>query len=46
MKDSADTMRNIGAKFGLTPSDRAGLDVPAVSDTSKPKTDPERILSW
>jgi len=45
MKDSADTMRSIGAKFGLIPSDRAGLDVAAVSDTSKPKTDPERTLS-
>jgi hypothetical protein len=38
-------MRSIGAKFGLIPSDRAGLDVAAVSDTSKPKTDPERTLS-
>jgi P27 family predicted phage terminase small subunit len=26
LKDAAETMRVVGAKFGLTPSDRAGLD--------------------
>ena len=44
MKDSADTMRTIGAKFGLTPSDRAGIDV--AEQTPPSKHGPERILSW
>lgn len=44
MRDCADTMRSIGAKFGFTPSDRAGIDVAAVLDTG-PKLGPERILS-
>jgi P27 family predicted phage terminase small subunit len=42
MRDCADTMRSIGGKFGLTPSDRAGIDVNMVE--KKPTTGPERIL--
>lgn len=45
MCDCADTMRSVGAKFGLTPSDRAGIDVAAASDTG-PKQGAERILCW
>jgi P27 family predicted phage terminase small subunit len=42
-KDCLDTMTRIGGRFGLTPSDRAGLDV---TDTRpKPKYGPERLLS-
>ena len=43
MKDSSDTMRSIGAKFGLTPSDRAGIDVSERAPVSK--YGPERILT-
>jgi phage terminase small subunit len=32
MKDASETMRVVGSQFGLTPSDRAGLDVADVSD--------------
>ena len=42
-KDAADVMLRIGARFGLTPSDRAGIDV---SDAQTPsKYGPERLLS-
>jgi phage terminase small subunit len=42
MLDAANTMRAIGAKFGLTPSDRAGIDI-SEQDVSV-KYGPERIL--
>lgn len=42
MRDCADTMRTIGGKFGLTPSDRAGIDTSQPEETSK--YGPERIL--
>lgn len=41
-RDCAETMRTVGAKFGLTPSDRAGLDL--ADTTPTPKYGPERIL--
>lgn len=42
MRDCEASMRAIGAKFGLTPADRAGLDV---SESAPPsKYGPERIL--
>ena len=42
-KDAADVMLRIGTRFGLTPSDRAGIDV---SDAQTPsKYGPERLLS-
>jgi P27 family predicted phage terminase small subunit len=40
--DSAQTMRTVGGKFGLTPSDRAGIDIS--HETPASKTGPERIL--
>jgi P27 family predicted phage terminase small subunit len=41
-KDAADVMLRIGARFGLTPSDRAGIDM---SDTKpQSKYGPERLL--
>ena len=42
MRDCAETMARIGARFGLTPSDRAGIDVSTATET--PKYGPERIL--
>jgi P27 family predicted phage terminase small subunit len=42
MRDCAETMARIGARFGLTPSDRAGIDISASTET--PKYGPERIL--
>jgi len=42
MKDAFETMNRIAAKFGLTPSDRAGIDVEDLDD--KPRLGPERIL--
>ncbi len=42
MRDCAEMMARIGARFGLTPSDRAGIDVSASTET--PKYGPERIL--
>jgi P27 family predicted phage terminase small subunit len=47
MRDSADTMRTIGAKFGLTPSDRAGINLEktALSGPERVLTGPERLLS-
>jgi P27 family predicted phage terminase small subunit len=42
MQDAAETMRAVGSKFGLTPSDRAGLDVADVG--GKPMLGAERIL--
>jgi P27 family predicted phage terminase small subunit len=42
MRDCENTMRAIGGKFGLTPSDRAGLDVAATTPT--PKFGPEQLL--
>ena len=42
MRDCIETMARIGACFGLTPSDRAGIDVSASTET--PKYGPERIL--
>lgn len=41
MKDCADVIARFGGKFGLTPSDRASLDV---SDRPAPKHGAERIL--
>lgn len=41
-KDCLETMTRIGGRFGLTPADRAGLDL---SDTEPPKNGPERLLS-
>jgi P27 family predicted phage terminase small subunit len=41
-KDAADVMTRIGGRFGLTPSDRAGLDV--TESAPKPLTGPERLL--
>ena len=43
MRDCADTMRSIGAKFGLTPNDRAGIDLTEQAPASK--FGPERILT-
>jgi len=40
MKDAADTMRTVGGKFGLTPSDRAGLDTSGTT----PQYRAERLL--
>ena len=42
LKDCAEAMARIGARFGLTPSDRAGIDVSTSTET--PKHGPERIL--
>jgi P27 family predicted phage terminase small subunit len=42
MRDCSETMARIGARFGLTPSDRAGIDISARTET--PKHGPERIL--
>jgi P27 family predicted phage terminase small subunit len=42
MRDCIETMTRIGARFGLTPSDRAGIDVSASDEP--PKYGPERIL--
>jgi hypothetical protein len=41
-KDAAETMRVVGGKFGLTPSDRAGLD----TSENSPTHGAERILGW
>lgn len=41
--DCIDVMAKIGGKFGLTPSDRAGIDI-SESET-KPMYGPERLLS-
>lgn len=43
LKDAADTMRTVGAKFGLTPSDRAGIDLAETKPS--PQHGPERLLS-
>jgi len=43
MLDCVDTMARIGGKFGLTPSDRAGLDLSEVEP--RPVYGPERLLS-
>lgn len=40
MKEASETMRVVGAKFGLTPSDRAGLD----TSENVPTYGAERIL--
>lgn len=42
LRDCENTMRTIGGKFGLTPSDRAGIDV--TESAAKPTSGPERIL--
>jgi P27 family predicted phage terminase small subunit len=42
--DCIDVMAKIGGKFGLTPSDRAGIDVSEL-ETKRPTTGPERLLS-
>lgn len=42
MRDCIETMTRIGSRFGLTPSDRAGIDVR--NETPTPKHGPERIL--
>lgn len=42
-KDAADVMVRIGGRFGLTPSDRAGIDITEQAPASK--LGPERILS-
>jgi phage terminase small subunit len=45
LKDCAETVARIGARFGLTPSDRAGIDVSASTEPrSYSANDPERIL--
>lgn len=41
--DALDVASRIGARFGLTPSDRAKLDVTEIEP--KPTTGPERLLS-
>jgi P27 family predicted phage terminase small subunit len=41
--DALDVANRIGARFGLTPSDRAKIDVTTVE--KKPTTGPERLLS-
>jgi P27 family predicted phage terminase small subunit len=43
MRDCAETMSRVGGKFGLTPSDRAGIDI--TTTETKPTTGPERLLS-
>jgi P27 family predicted phage terminase small subunit len=43
MRDCIETMTRIGGRFGLTPSDRAGIDVAETAD--KPKCGPERLLT-
>lgn len=43
MRDCEATMRAIGGRFGLTPSDRAGIDV--TENAPKPLYGPERLLS-
>ena len=40
--DCIDVMAKIGGRFGLTPSDRAGIDINQVE--RRPATGPERIL--
>lgn len=42
MRDCENTMRVIGGKFGLTPSDRAGIDV--TDNAPTPLHGPERLL--
>ncbi|SPM32039.1 Phage terminase, small subunit, partial [Mycobacterium terramassiliense] len=43
MRDCVETMTRIGGRFGLTPADRAGIDL---SDTTPtPTHGPERLLS-
>src|SRR5262249_19886823 len=42
MRDAAEIMTRIGGRFGLNPSDRAGIDVE--DNTPAPKYGPERIL--
>ena len=41
MRDCSDTIARVGGKFGLTPSDRAGIDV---SGKPAPRHGAERIL--
>jgi P27 family predicted phage terminase small subunit len=44
MRDCEHSMKSIGSRFGLTPSDRAGLDL-TEDFGGKPTTGPERLLS-
>jgi P27 family predicted phage terminase small subunit len=43
MRDCAETMARLGARFGLSPSDRAGIDISA-APAEISKHGPERIL--
>ena len=43
MRDCVETMTRIGSRFGLTPSDRAGIDITEQAPPSK--FGPERILT-
>jgi P27 family predicted phage terminase small subunit len=44
MRDCSETMARLGARFGLTPSDRSGLDLSATEPHTYRANDPERIL--
>jgi phage terminase small subunit len=44
MRDCAETMARIGARFGLTPSDRAGINIETTEPRKYTRDDPERIL--
>ena len=44
LKDCAETMARVGARFGLTPSDRAGITIQTTEPRRYSANDPERIL--
>jgi phage terminase small subunit len=44
MRDCAETMTRLAGRFGLTPSDRAGLDISTTRPRTFGRNDPERIL--
>ena len=44
MRDCAETMARLGARFGLTPSDRAGINIETTEPRKYSRNDPERIL--
>jgi phage terminase small subunit len=44
MRDASETMARLAGRFGLTPSDRAGLDLSSTEPRTFSCSDPERIL--